>query len=325
MVPFRFRLGLAALLGGGLVLLTAPTHAQPYPYTYAQPFTSAGPVAAGPLSGYSGKFPTPLPPSAAAVNATTPVTTTLTPAAPVTATLRTATAPVSPGFQTVLTTGAGPTTANGYTYYTSTDYEAYSPVYESPGIFTASRGIFMTSIHYPGLYGAFFYDVPSVAYNVRPSARNWQTISTTEVLPPRTDTITPVTRAVPEVVPAAEPGTTALLNVYVQPEAALSIQGIRMNKPGAFRQFVSPPLVPGEDYTYSLRAVWNKDGQEMVRKAVVQVRGGQTVSVDLMAPTQAQPAPTTMRAQPLPPLSREPEPLPEQEPTPLRTKPQPNK
>jgi uncharacterized protein (TIGR03000 family) len=257
MVPFRFAFGLAALLGGGLLLSTGLVHAQPVPSSSAQPYTSAGPVAAGPLSGYTGQFPTPLPPSAAL-------------------------APLGGGA--------------GRYYYSPTAYEAYSPVLET------RSGIFMTTINYPGLYGSYFASVPSVAYNTRPSASNFYTAGVTDVLPPRTVTITPTVRAAPEPEPAAAPETTARLNVLVPSDASLFIQGTRMNQTGSYREFVSPPLVPGEEYTYNVRAVWNENGHEVSRDQLVHVRPGERYNVNLtrLPAPREEPGSSTLRTRPLP-------------------------
>jgi uncharacterized protein (TIGR03000 family) len=252
MVPFRFRFGLAALLGAGLLLPAAPANAQPdpAPTSGASPRTSAGPVAGGPLSGYTGTFATPLPPSAAA----------------------------SPYV--------------GRYYYSPTAYEAYSPVIE-----TRSQ-IFMTTINYPGLYGWYYASVPAVAYNTRPSASNFYTASVTDVLPPRTVTLTPTVRAVPMPTPAPEPEATARVNVLVPSDAALYIQGVRMNETGSYREFVSPPLVPGEDYTYNLRAVWRDSGREVASDKLVHVRPGERYDVDLTRATASSEPPSTLRTMP---------------------------
>jgi uncharacterized protein (TIGR03000 family) len=254
MVPFRFTFGLAAVLGGSLLLTATPADAQPAPTSGASPYTSAGPVAAGPLSGYTGMFPTPLPPSAAA----------------------------SPYV--------------GRYYYSPTAYEAYSPVIETP-----SR-IFMTSINYPGLYGAYYASVPALAYNTRPSASNFYTAGVTDVLPPRTVTLTPTVRAVPLPTPAPEPEATARVNVLVPSQATLYIQGVRMNETGSYREFVSPPLVPGEDYTYNLRAVWSEDGRDVTRNQLIHVRPGERYEVDLTRPAESreEPGASTLRTRPLP-------------------------
>jgi uncharacterized protein (TIGR03000 family) len=281
MVPLRFTFGLTAVLAAGLLALPAPAHAQPWPYTYTSPYTSVGPVASGPLSGYTGKFPTPLPPSATVTTFGNPPSATMT-----------------------TYYGGVPAAGVGRYYYSPTAYEAYSPVLE------ARSGIFMTTLNYPGLYGSYFGSVPALAYSTRPSASNFYTAGETTVLPPRTVTLTPTVRALPEAEPAATPNTTARLNVLLPTEAKLYVQGVPMTLRGSYREFVSPPLIPGEDYSYNLRAIWNENGKEVARDQVLRVRPGETYSVDMTrAPTAAaEPATTTLRARPLPQPQPQPQP-----------------
>jgi uncharacterized protein (TIGR03000 family) len=179
----------------------------------------------------------------------------------------------------------------GNYYYSPTVYEAYSPVLE------ARTGVFMTTINSPGLYGNVFASVPSLTYNVRPSASNFYTARPTEVLAPRTVTITPTMRATVTPEPAAVPENTARVNVMLPSDADLFIQGVRMTEQGSYREFVSPPLIPGEDYTYDIRARWNENGRDVVRSEVVRVRAGQRTDVDLMRAPEA-PATPTLRTRP---------------------------
>jgi uncharacterized protein (TIGR03000 family) len=244
MVALKFA-GTAAALAGGLLVLAAPAPAQPEPGSPSPPFTTAGPVGAGPLSGYTGRFATPVPPRAA----------------------------------------IGP-----YRYaYSPTVYEAYSPVYEGPS------PIIMTSINYPGVYGAFMASVPSVTYNTRPSAGGFYTAGETTVLGPRQVTIS---NTAPTVVTAA-PGEAARVNVLVPSEATLTIQGQRMTQTGSYREFVSPPLVPGQDYTYTVRATWNDNGREASAEKSVHVAAGSRVEVDLMTAARPETG-STLKTRPLP-------------------------
>jgi uncharacterized protein (TIGR03000 family) len=185
-------------------------------------------------------------------------------------------------------------TGVGTYYYSPSVYEAYSPVIET------RSGIFMTTINYPGLYGAYFASVPALAYNTRPSASNFYTAGESTVLPPRTVTITPTLRAVPEPVPTE--ATTVRLNVMLPSESTLYIQGVRMDQTGSFREFVSPPLVPGEDYTYNLHATWSENGRPVSRNEVVRVHGGERIDVDLMrGPARSEePRSPVLRTRPLP-------------------------
>ena len=244
MVPFRF-VGAAAALAGGMLVLAATALAQPEPGSPSSPYTSAGPVGAGPLAGYTGRFATPVPPRAA----------------------------------------IGP-----YRYaYSPSVYEAYSPVYEGPA------PIIMTSINYPGVYGSFMASVPAVTYNVRPSAGGFYTVGATDVLGPRQVTISGTA-------PAGEtppPGEVARVNVLVPSDAVLTIQGQRMTQTGSYREFVSPRLVPGQDYTYTLRATWNDNGREASQERTVHVTAGSRVDVDLMNAPREETG-STLRTRPLP-------------------------
>jgi uncharacterized protein (TIGR03000 family) len=243
MVPMKLAFA-AAALAGGLLVLAAPALAQPDPGSPSPPFTTAGPVSAGPLSGYTGRFATPVPPRAA----------------------------------------VGP-----YRYaYSPTVYEAYSPVYEGPS------PIVMTSINYPGVYGSFMASVPAVTYNVRPSAGGFYTVGDTAVLGPRQVTISGTARA-----GETAAGEPARVNVLVPSEATLTIQGQRMTQTGSYREFVSPPLVPGQDYTYTLRATWNENGREASAERAVHVAAGSRIDVDLTTAPRSETG-STLRTKPLP-------------------------
>jgi uncharacterized protein (TIGR03000 family) len=49
---------------------------------------------------------------------------------------------------------------------------------------------------------------------------------------------------------------------------------------GASRQFVSPPLTPGQLYVYDVRVRWNRDGQPAERTQRVTVRAGDRINLD---------------------------------------------
>src|SRR5579884_166675 len=66
-------------------------------------------------------------------------------------------------------------------------------------------------------------------------------------------------------IPVAE-STAVLLNVTVPAGAELWVDGHKTSQTGAVRQFTSPPLAAGKDYTYELRAKW-KDGGRTVEQS----------------------------------------------------------
>lgn len=76
------------------------------------------------------------------------------------------------------------------------------------------------------------------------------------------------------------PDTTAHLTVKVPADAGVYIGGVKMNTPGTVREFTSPPLTPGSQYTYQIAARWIDNGRLVTQKREVQVTAGQHVDVD---------------------------------------------
>ena len=56
------------------------------------------------------------------------------------------------------------------------------------------------------------------------------------------------------------------------------------NQIGPTQSFVSPPIEPGIDYTYVVRATWAENGQSVSRTKRVIVRAGDGVTVDMTQP-----------------------------------------
>jgi uncharacterized protein (TIGR03000 family) len=139
--------------------------------------------------------------------------------------------------------------------------------------------IMMTSINYPGVYGAYTLGGAAQAYNNRGTATNFLLASGTTL---RLD-IEP-TLALP--VPAPLPSdNVALVDVHLPSDANLWFEGVRMTQGGTTRRFVSPPLVRGQGYTYEVRASWTENGQEVARDRTVRVQAGERVDVDLRSAT----------------------------------------
>jgi len=64
-----------------------------------------------------------------------------------------------------------------------------------------------------------------------------------------------------------------------------------MTKAGRVRNFVTPALLASRDYTYDIKAVWDrKDGRPVVHERQITVRAGDKLDIDMTAPvTESQP------------------------------------
>jgi uncharacterized protein (TIGR03000 family) len=74
------------------------------------------------------------------------------------------------------------------------------------------------------------------------------------------------------------------INVRVPAEADVLIDGSSTTQRGEFRQFVSPPVLPGRKYHYDVRAVWSDGGRTVERSRRVIVHAGDLVNLDLRQP-----------------------------------------
>ena len=200
-------------------------------------------------------------------------------------------------------------------FATSNGYYATSPSGYPP--------IFLTSLHYPGIYGSYATGL-GVGTTVNVATR----FQTTRDNPPSDNTVgapyAPLQRPLAEVplkevtelrARAAPPSRTVLIDVFLPAEARLWFQGEPTSETGAVRQFESPPLEPGQAYTYDVRATWkDDDGREVVQSRRLTVRAGDHLEVDLnrgAMPRADQPENErpTLRTQP-PPLLRDVRPAP---------------
>jgi uncharacterized protein (TIGR03000 family) len=72
----------------------------------------------------------------------------------------------------------------------------------------------------------------------------------------------------------------ATLVVRLPADAKLTVDGSATRSTDSVRAFVSPPLQPGKDYHYTLRAEVTRDGKKVERTRDVSVRAGQTSEVN---------------------------------------------
>jgi uncharacterized protein (TIGR03000 family) len=66
-------------------------------------------------------------------------------------------------------------------------------------------------------------------------------------------------------------------------DAEIWFQGQKTKRTGKVREFKSPPLTPGTNYTYEIRARWRDGERSVTQTHTVPVRAGQHVQVDFTA------------------------------------------
>jgi len=94
---------------------------------------------------------------------------------------------------------------------------------------------------------------------------------------PAVNTATPVTQSVSYYYSPANDSVT--LNFTVPGDAKISFGGTPTAVTGTRRQFVSPPIQPGREYTYDLQVSWKQDGREVTRTRQITVHAGDVVNL----------------------------------------------
>jgi uncharacterized protein (TIGR03000 family) len=74
----------------------------------------------------------------------------------------------------------------------------------------------------------------------------------------------------------------ALIAVRVPPEAEIWFDGKKTSQAGPVRRFETPPLEPGNDYSYEVRARWNENGREVDRTRKVMVHAGDRLALNFV-------------------------------------------
>jgi uncharacterized protein (TIGR03000 family) len=120
------------------------------------------------------------------------------------------------------------------------------------------------SPYYSGAYSSPSYDVtPDYAYTPPPTG-NYQSMY--------------------------PPSPTAQVTVNVPPDAKVWFDDTLTKSTGAVRQYTTPPLSLGGQYSYDIRAQWTEDGREVTQSQKVQFnRGGQVVVNFPMPPATSSP------------------------------------
>jgi uncharacterized protein (TIGR03000 family) len=73
----------------------------------------------------------------------------------------------------------------------------------------------------------------------------------------------------------------------VPQNAEVWIDGNKTFQTGPMREFVTPPLEPGQKFNYDIKARWTENGQEVVRERQLNFHAGDRLMVNMMAPQKA--------------------------------------
>jgi uncharacterized protein (TIGR03000 family) len=93
-------------------------------------------------------------------------------------------------------------------------------------------------------------------------------------------------------VPQVADASAHLQVIVPVPDAVLWFNGYQASMTGLTRLFDTPPLQPGGDYSYSIKAAWSQNGQVMTAERVVRLTPGANVVIDFTQPAPAPPLPT---------------------------------
>jgi uncharacterized protein (TIGR03000 family) len=85
-------------------------------------------------------------------------------------------------------------------------------------------------------------------------------------------------RILPEGGRLALTDTSAWIELQVPADARVWFGGEETTQKGTLRQFVSPPLAPGRQYTYEVRASWKEGGREVTESRRLNLGAGNRLS-----------------------------------------------
>jgi len=81
------------------------------------------------------------------------------------------------------------------------------------------------------------------------------------------------------------------IHLQVPANAGIWFDGEKTIQTGSFREYVTPPLPTGSDYSYAVRVEWTENGRKLESTRHIRIRAGDRVSLDLSRPALAQKMP----------------------------------
>jgi uncharacterized protein (TIGR03000 family) len=85
--------------------------------------------------------------------------------------------------------------------------------------------------------------------------------------------------------PSPVDSNAAVVRVRVPADATLWFENERTRQTGPAREFVTPPLTPGNEYTYHIRAQWMQNGHPVESGRDVLIRAGDRLTIDMTGPS----------------------------------------
>jgi uncharacterized protein (TIGR03000 family) len=132
--------------------------------------------------------------------------------------------------------------------------------------------------YYPGYYSAYSYptyayDYPTYTYDYPSyaSAAPAGMVAQSSFYPPSQ---------------SPEDENKAHIHVRVPANATVWFDGDRTAQTGTERDFLSPPLTPGKNYTYEIKARWMQGDQPVEQTRTIRVQAGETTPVDFLSPSR---------------------------------------
>jgi uncharacterized protein (TIGR03000 family) len=144
------------------------------------------------------------------------------------------------------------------TYYT----DNYPYTYTSPYVYS----------YYPYSTGSVFYSAAAFS----PTRSGYTSVSGTD----STGRSSSTQAFYP---PNAQSNTPAMIEVRVPADAQIWFDGKSTSLTGTERTFRSPPLQPGQYYSYEVKARWTENGKDIERTRKVRVHAGERVPINFMA------------------------------------------
>ena len=157
----------------------------------------------------------------------------------------------------------------GYPYYGSYGYDTYDPYYYNAYPYTS-----LSPTYDSGYNGPYTASMPIDANSNAATA------------------------------PASSPDNTAHVTVSVPADAHIFFDGTQMTSTGPVRRFHSPPLTPGQHYTYNVEARWNDNGHEITQSQKVDVTAGTHSNVAFQLPRESAPQASNTPTEPAKPPVR---------------------